>query len=201
MRSLRLRILSALAGLSAAATFSSVVAVPHAHASAKPASGAAANNEAAVAAEAPVASRNYIARWLPMPPFTAETLGSERGTVSIEPKPGRMTVVLFLASWCEPCQRLMADYLWLQKRYQRLNTDFYFVFAHDTRADAEGFMKEFGLTSAYLGTFDALKAYKNPELPTVYIGDRRGWMSKRLVNTKPEDLAQLDSYLKLMTSF
>jgi thiol-disulfide isomerase/thioredoxin len=108
---------------------------------------------------------------------------------------------LFLASYCEPCQEMMESYLRLEKRYRRLNTDFVYVFAHDTKDDAEGYMKEFGLRHGILANFDALKAFHNPKLPTIYVGDRHGWLMTRFEESSAADLAKLDTYLRDLTAF
>lgn len=112
-----------------------------------------------------------------------------------------MLVILFLASWSEPCQQIIEDYQKLEKRFERLPIDFVYVFAHDTKEDAEGFMQEFKMKDAVLANRDALKAFKNPKLPTVYVGDRRGFLTTRYVAIGGKDLRDLDEFLKLQTSY
>lgn len=192
-----------VAGLLLSATW----AAGPARASSKPAAAPAekdaapADADAAAQAESREISNSYVHRWLPMPSFTAEGLGENAGPMSVAPRPGRMTVVLFLASYCEPCQQMMEDYLRLEKKYRRLSTDFVYVFAHDTKDDAQGYMKEFDMTRGVLANFDALKAYHNPKLPTVYVGDRHGWLMTRFEEAKGQDLARLDELLKRLTAF
>lgn len=146
-------------------------------------------------------SDHYVHSWTAMPSFTATGLGDDQGPMSVGPRPGRALVVLFLASWCEPCQQLMADYQVLEKRYRRLGADFVYVFAHDTQDDAQGFMKEFGLSRGILANHDVLKAYHNPELPTIYLGDRRGWLTTRYVKAGATEVERLDGLLRNLTAY
>lgn len=146
-------------------------------------------------------STHYVHSWKSMPGFTATGLGDNQGPMSIEPRPGRALVVMFLASWCEPCQQLMASYQTIEKRYRRLNADFVYVFAHDTQDDAQGFMKEFGLSRGILANHDVLKAYHNPELPTIYVGDRHGWLMTRFVKAGASEVQSLDGLLRNLTAY
>lgn len=186
-----------LAGAAVARAESKPAAAPAGESAAEP--GAEAGT--AAQAESREISDRYVHRWLPMPAFTAEGLGQNAGPMSIAPRPGRMLVVLFLASYCEPCQQMMEDYLRIEKKYRRLSTDFVYVFAHDTKDDAQGYMKEFAMSRGVLANFDALKAFHNPKLPTVYVGDRHGWLMTRFEEAKSPDLARLDELLKRLTAF
>ena len=142
----------------------------------------------------------YVQHWVPMLGFSAAPVGSSEQE-QVQPRPGRALVVVFLASWCEPCQQLMPEILRLEKHYNKLNTDFVYVFTHDTGDDAAGFMKEFALEHAYLANQDVLKIYHNPELPTIYVGDRHKWLAGRFVNVSQQDLAKLDNLLRPMTAY
>ncbi len=160
----------------------------------------AAEGEAPGDAESLEPSTVYVHRWIPLPAFTGSRLvGSGQRTVA--PTPGRMTVILFLASWCEPCQQMMPDFQKIEKRYRRLDADFIYVFAHDTRDDAEGFMKEYGVTEGMLANHEILKAFHNPELPSIYVGDRHGWMLTRYLKAQTAELSKLDGVLKTLTSY
>jgi thiol-disulfide isomerase/thioredoxin len=111
-----------------------------------------------------------------------------------------MSVLIFVASWCEPCQQLVPLLKPVVARYRQLDADFMFVFAHDTRDDALGFSKEYGIQPSILATDEALKAYKNPDLPTIYVGDRRGFMATRYKLAKAADVEALDAFLRTQTA-
>ncbi len=147
------------------------------------------------------ATTNYVNKWIPMPAFAATELLGAQSQGTVEPRKGRAQVVLFLASWCEPCQQLMADYLRVQKKYQHLNTDFVFIFSHDTKDDAEGFMKEYGITNGYLASHEVLKLFHNPDLPAIYVADRHGWMATRLLKAGTKDVATLEELLRPITAY
>lgn len=152
-------------------------------------------------AEALEPSDHYVHRWKKMPEFVAPALSDIGGQLHVKPRDGRAQVVVFLASWCEPCQQLMEDLQRIEKRYKRLPVDVVYVFAHDTKDDALGFMKEYGLTEGILANQDALKAFHSPELPSLYVADRHGWLMTRFVKAGKPDVATLDGYLKNMTAY
>jgi thiol-disulfide isomerase/thioredoxin len=158
--------------------------------------------EAAEAAKAtePVASDFYVHRWIPLPAFAGTLLGGE-GQATVQARPGHATVILFLASYCESCQQMVGGLVEVARKYERLDVDFVFVFSHDTKDDAEGFMKEHGIAEGVLANFDVLQAYHNPELPTIYVGDRHGWLTTRYPQAGEAALASLDELLKKMTAF
>ena len=62
-------------------------------------------------------------------------------------------------------------------------------------------MQEFGIKRALLANYDVLKAYHNPDLPTIYVGDRHGWLATRYVKAKAQDLEDLSRFLDLMTGY
>lgn len=147
-------------------------------------------DEAAATPDRMMHTDGYVHTWLRMPGFQGENLRSG-DTLIFAPRKGEMNVLIFVASWCEPCQRLIPDVQRLERRFAGLNTRFIYIFAHDTAADAEGFMKEYKLSSAVLANREILSAYNNPELPSIYVGDRRQWLLTRFINTKEKDLATL----------
>lgn len=151
-------------------------------------------------AESLEASDKYVHRWIPMPSFRGPGLGAAGSERTVEPKEGRLQVIVFLASWCEPCQQLMPELRVLEKRYERLGADFVYVFAHDTKDDANGFMQEFKVDDGLLATHDVLRAFHNPELPTVYVADKTKWIATRYVKAGKREVANLDDLLKHLTA-
>lgn len=165
----------------------------------------AAAAEAAPPAEPSAASttltNRYAHQWIPMPSFTAQALPHHGDQRTVSPARGRVLVLVFLASWCEACQQMTPRLREIEQRYAHLNTDFVYVFAHDTPQDAEGFMQEFKLPSGVLASYEALKAYNNPELPSVYVGDRRGWLTTRHINITEPQIQKLSDLLRYLTAF
>jgi len=146
------------------------------------------------------APTRYVHQWLPMPQVVATNLNTLE-TLILRPRPGRMMVVFFLASWCEPCQNLAAALQSLTRSLAQLPIDTYFVFAHDTVDDAKGFITEHSIQEGYLAELDTLKNYNNPELPTVYIADRQGWLLTRFLKATPQNVAEVKRILQLLTAF
>ncbi len=154
----------------------------------------------ATPAEAPKASQGYVHHWIKMPPFAAASiLGLD--SQEVKSQPGRVLVLFFLASWCEPCQEIIGEVRRLEKRYQGLAADFVYVFAHDTRDDAAGFMREHGMNQGLLANHDLLKEYHNPELPTVYVGDRDGFLLTRYIKVNSANLTDLNNLLLKLTAY
>lgn len=155
------------------------------------------------AAESQEITDRYVHRWMPLPKLTGSHLAQNipvGNQKNITARKGRATVILFLASWCEPCQQLITEFRRLETLYTPLDTDFVYVFMHDTREDALGFMKEYRIENAVLGNQEILKSYHNPELPSMYVADRRGWMATRVQKASGKDLAALDELMKKMTA-
>lgn len=115
-------------------------------------------------------------------------------------KRGRATMVFFVASWCESCQQLMPKIKIVANKFARSYTDVIYVFAHDTKADAAGFAKEHKLAGRLLlANHEILKAFKNPALPSVYIGDRYNYIGNRFIKFTAADLEALNEYMTKLT--
>lgn len=148
-----------------------------------------------------IITNNYVHHWIQMPPLAGKNIDTGEATV-ITPEKGQPTVLIFLASWCLPCQKLTRSFEALRAKYAPRSTRFVYVFTHDTRADALAFAKDHKLKGdRLLASRESLKAYHEPELPTVYVGDRAGWLVERYVNVAPEGLKDLDGFLAKHTSF
>lgn len=145
-------------------------------------------------------SRHYVQDWQAFPAMTLRDLSSG-APLERKVTKGRATVVVFLASWCLPCQQLMAPLKELELKYKDRYTDVLYVFAHDTEADAEGFVQFHKLENrAFLGTAKLLETFHQPELPSVYVGDRYGWLLMRSLQSKAGDLKAIDQTLDLHTA-
>lgn len=141
----------------------------------------------------------YVHEWLPFPSFNAIALpGLEKFVY--KPARGEMTVVVMLATWCAPCVKMMPEILRLQARTARLPINYINIFTNDTKQDATGFMAEHGMKSGVLATHEVLAAFKNPELPAIYVGDRNSWMLMRYLKATPEDLVEVEESIKYLTA-
>jgi thiol-disulfide isomerase/thioredoxin len=137
---------------------------------------------------------------LPFPSFQSPRVGSS-DDFEFSLKKGHAVMMIFVASWCEPCQILMNDFKQLAKKYSNASTDVFFIVAHDTKDDAAGFLKEHQVTqTAIMANVDLLINFKNPELPSVYMGDKWGYLAGRFIKVKKQDIDKIDKLMGDITA-
>ena len=137
---------------------------------------------------------------IPFPDFSADKVGG-KGQFDHKTIKGRAIMIIFIASWCEPCQILMNELKQLARKYSSATTDVVFVFSHDTKDDAAGFMREYQISyQAVLANPEILTKFKNPELPSVYMGDRWGYMADRFIKFKKSDIERIDQSMSRITA-
>ena len=89
----------------------------------------------------------------------------------------------------------------LYKRHSRIYSDVLFIFTSDTPQDAQGFAKEYNLDApAIMANSEILAKFNQPESPTIFIGDRWGWMTKRLRNLTRQSIKEADQFLLALTN-
>ncbi len=156
---------------------------------------------AAGAAKAMATTDKYAQKWIPFPGLALKSLTTQEPE-AFAAKKGRVLIVVFLASWCIPCQQLVADFKNIATKYESAYTDLIYVFAHDTPPDVRAFTSYHKLNKdAYLGTAKVLEDFHQPDLPSIYVADRYGWLVYRKLNLKENDLKELEHLLHLHTSF
>ncbi|NRA63815.1 MAG: TlpA family protein disulfide reductase [Pseudobacteriovorax sp.] len=143
----------------------------------------------------------YVHSWKKFPSIKGNRLGSDDLQV-IEPERGFVNVAVFLASWCIPCQQQMSHFQDLEKKYADRYTRFIYIFAHDMEEDALAFVKEYKVSGTIiLANVALMEAFHQPDLPTVYLGDRHGWLTWRHLAIDEKGLATLDDLLNSITIF
>ena len=148
-----------------------------------------------------VTSRTYVHNWKKMPNLTIKNI-RQGEIMKVQPQRGRTTVIIFLASWCLPCQQIIGKIRKIEARYQKNFTDFLYIFSHDTEVDARGFMNTYGLKdNGFLNTKKVSLHFHQPQIPSIYVSDRYNWLTMRLLKPKSQDLKKLTDYLKIHTSF
>ena len=156
---------------------------------------------------------DYVHSWISFPkvPKTKKVVtGAE---YSYTPKKGKAAVVIFVASWCQPCQLMIPKLVEIEKKYSKLHTDFIYVFTHDRQKDARDFVlhvrKQFKdkdspnfrpLDTSILATQKLLNNFHTPSPPGIYVGDRHAYLNRRFLRVRPEKLPELDDYLRRMNS-
>jgi thiol-disulfide isomerase/thioredoxin len=172
-------------------------AKPAADPHAKPAADPHAKPEEAEAPPVPQGPRRYYfpGKVIPFPSFTANFLDRVK-TLDFSPTKGHSIMLIFVASWCEPCQVLMPDFKHLARKYESDSTKVYFVYSHDTKQDAEGSAKEHQITqSSLMSNVDMLINFKNPEIPSIFIGDKWGYLADQYQKVQKSDLDVIDRTL------
>lgn len=143
----------------------------------------------------------YIQNWQAFPSASGYLVGRE-DFLTIEAVTGQIELVVFLASWCLPCQEMIQDLEKISRDFEGKNVRITYIFAHDTSSDALGFLEAYQVkTPAILGTPKILKDFSQPELPSLYLSDKRGWYVLDYKSFKPNDLEKLRKYLNIVTIF
>lgn len=142
-------------------------------------------------------SDGYVHQWLTLPTLTGinPLRGNEQ---TFTHKNGHVTVVLFMASWCVPCQLITPQIQKMEKHFKSRNVDFVYVFSHDTTDDVLGFAREYRLgENVILANDDILKEYHTPPLPTMYLADRHGWLTARRLKVETNYLKKMRELLEM----
>jgi thiol-disulfide isomerase/thioredoxin len=120
---------------------------------------------------------------------------------SLKTQKGKSILAIFIASWCVPCQTVTPELKTITEKYKDAYVDYVYIFSHDTKQDAIGFAKEHKLTGRMtLATHEILKAFKNPELPAIYVSDRYKYFGNRYLKATSSDLVSLSAYLSKLTA-
>src|SRR5215467_4242103 len=125
-----------------------------------------------------------------LPRFSVKDLRGR--TISSADLRGKVLLVDFWATWCEPCKREMPGYQKLLDRYQ--SRGFAVVgFKFDTMADAENpisFAKKIGVHYPLAVASDDLKQkFGGIEgLPTTLLYDRQGVLRKKIIGFEYTDV-------------
>jgi cytochrome c biogenesis protein CcmG, thiol:disulfide interchange protein DsbE len=98
------------------------------------------------------------------------------GASSLATLRGRVVVLNFWASWCEPCQVEAPLLQRAQARLQRAGATVLGVTYLDATPDSRSFVRRFGLTYPNLRDNDGVFAhsYGTDQLPETFVIDRRG---------------------------
>lgn len=144
---------------------------------------------------------HYAHSWYNFPVISGKKV-NDRGFLSFKPARGYATVAVFLASWCIPCQTMLRSFQDLERKYKNRYTTFVYIFAHDLEQDAAGFIEAYKLHgNNIMASVDLMKRFHEPDLPSVYLGDRHGWLAWRKLSIDQASLSELDRFLELHTSY
>lgn len=120
------------------------------------------------------------------PDFDKATLRS--GHLKLSTLRGKVVLVDFWASWCEPCKRELPVLGRIAPKLRAQGIEIVTINIDDDTSKAEGFLKEKainGLTVVRDGDKTIVSAYEPPKMPTSFVVDRSGVI--RAVNAGFDD--------------
>ena len=89
----------------------------------------------------------------------------------------------------------------LYAKFKNKPVEFMYVFTHDLPQDAKEFSEDYKIKNAMIASSKLLELYHNPSLPTIYIGDRSGWLLTRVIKPNSQDLRRISKIVNLLSSF
>ena len=141
----------------------------------------------------------YLSSWKKLPSIEGQSLQTGK-MINFSPERGTAKIVIFLASWCLKCQKLIPEMKKLEEKYRNKHAEFLFVFTHDTESDALGFLQGYKIdTQSILGNKKILNDFHQPPLPSIYISDRYEWLGYRQLGLDEAGLAKVNVYLEAHT--
>jgi thiol-disulfide isomerase/thioredoxin len=141
---------------------------------------------------------------LPMPPLNGGSLnnlgwnaGGGRRNVFSDFK-GKVLVLDFYATWCEPCRRSVPHLIELQKKYedQGLHVVGLNVGGADDEEKVPAFAQEFGIQYTLAQPDEELVTFLlagNEAIPQTFVFDRQGQLARRLIGYGPSGDEMIDS--------
>ena len=141
---------------------------------------------------------------LPMPPVNGASInnlgwiadGGKRSVFS--DFRGKVLVLDFYATWCEPCRRSIPHLIGLQDKYadQGLQVIGLNVGGPDDEAKVPAFAKEFGIQYTLAVPDEELVTFllaNNDAIPQTFVFDRQGQLAARLIGFGPNAGERIDN--------
>ena len=109
---------------------------------------------------------------------------------------GKVVLVDFWASWCEPCRRELPALEALHREHAAAGLVVVGVSMDEQRGDAEAFLRE-QIELSFPIVYDADrslgKAWSPPKMPTVFLIERDGTIARVFAGEKPGQLDELEA--------
>ncbi|MBZ5708393.1 TlpA family protein disulfide reductase [Nannocystis pusilla] len=116
----------------------------------------------------------------PAPALAGESLNESAAPVDLAAMRGKLVLVDFWASWCEPCRRELPELEALYRRHQAGGLEMIGVSLDEQRADAQAFLRDVVVSFPMIhDEGQALaKSWSPPKMPTLYVVDKDGKIVK-----------------------
>jgi thiol-disulfide isomerase/thioredoxin len=146
-------------------------------------------------------SSGYVHNWTQFPTLKLQRL-SDKTPLVIEPQQDTILSVVFLASWCLPCQKYARILQTIANKFGDRKVRTVYVFTYDTQSDAKAFAAQYGFAESdiYIATHEVLTAFNQPELPSIYASDRRTWLTFMTSRTDDKLYKDYEQYLNFNTA-
>jgi len=144
----------------------------------------------------------------PMPPLNGASINNLGWTFSggkrnvFSDFKGKVLILDFYATWCEPCRRSVPHLIELQKKYedQGLHVIGLNVGGEDDEAKVPDFANEFGIQYTLAKPDDELVTFlmaNNDAIPQTFVFDRQGQLAERLIGFGPNAGQRIDSAVEV----
>ena len=144
------------------------------------------------------------------PSFKLPILNSSRGVASTGSTfdsaslKGKVVLVDFWASWCEPCKASLPKLEMLSKKLKNKGVVVIGVNVNDKAEEGTNFLKEHKMNLSFPLVFDNKKELigqvEVPAMPSSYILDKTGTVVKVHKGYRPGDEAQVEKFLMTLAS-
>jgi cytochrome c biogenesis protein CcmG/thiol:disulfide interchange protein DsbE len=117
----------------------------------------------------------------PVPGFQLTALDGSQ--VDLDSQRGRVVVLNFFASWCNPCREEAADLESTWREYQDQDVQFWGIAYKDADSRAQAFLDEFGVTypSVVEPGNRTARAYGVTGVPETFIVDEQGLLVRHFI--------------------
>ncbi|MBY0501765.1 MAG: TlpA family protein disulfide reductase [Alphaproteobacteria bacterium] len=134
-----------------------------------------------------------------MKPFSLPSLSGE-GTVSSESHKGKVILVDFWASWCEPCKASFPAYNELYEKYKDQGLEIIAINIDDNKENALEFLDKYPASFHVASDTgkNTAQAYNLSTMPSLFIIDRSGNIAHTHAGYHKGDMAEIEQEVKSM---